>query len=350
MRLLIVLLAACAAYLLLWPVDIHPQAWTPIEAPKASGVLAPNEKLRAAKRWAVEIGAGGEAVAIDSRGHLYTGMLDGRVMRIDRLRGQSEELVSTGGRPLGMAFAPDGRLLIADAFMGLLVWDGRSLNTLLTEVEGVPLRFADDLAITRDGVVYLSDASTRRGLDELMGELMEHAPNGRLIRFDLATGEALVALDNLWFANGVTLSQAEDYVLINETFRFQIRRLWIKGPRRGQNDVFAQNLPGFPDNITTAMDGSYWVAIYGPRSQQLESLLPHPWMRKVIWRLPRSLIPHPERMAQVLKLDVNGDVVMSLAGSGDAVFAPITSVIEYENELWLGSLADTGLARYTLKP
>lgn len=346
MRWLIIVPGLLAAYLLLWPVPIDPQPWTPMAPPPAEGVLAANERLRDARVVAADVVVGGEAVAFAADGHAVTGTLDGDIVRIAIDTGEAEVIVNTGGRPLGMEYAPDGRLIIADALRGLLAWDGVRLDTLLTEVDGITLRFADDLAITRDGIVYLSDASIKHGYAHVMRDVYDHAANGRLIRYELATGKAHTVLDSLYFANGVALSADEQFVLINETTRYRVRQLWIAGPRQGQEKIWVENLPGFPDNITRAADGSFWVALYGPRSGTLDTLLARPWMRKVVWRLPEMVHPVPPPVAHVLNIAADGTIRQTLMATGAQAFAPITSVREHNGRLWLGSLSAAGIAIY----
>lgn len=348
MRLFFILILAAVGYLTLWPVEITPQAWTPPKAPAAEGVLATNEKLMSAQIMLAENGQGGEAVAVDSQGRVHTGFIDGRIVRLDPRSGATDELVNTQGRPLGMKFAPDGRLIIADAIRGLLAWDGRSLQTLLTEVEGTPLGFPDDLDVSSDGVVYLSDASIKYGVHKVMQDVYSHEPNGRLVSYDLNSGQSRNALTGLWFANGVALSADESSVLINETTRYRIRRLWLRGPRQGEDEIFAENLPGFPDNVTRSPRGSFWVALYGPRSAELDRLLPQPFLRKVVWRLPRSLQPLPPKIGHIVEVSEQGQILQTLMGTKSGVFAPITSVVEHEGELWLGSLSAAGLAQWSL--
>lgn len=348
MRIAATLIFVLAAYLLIWPVEIEPAAWRPLAAPEESGPYAANNALLVAKVHAPAAGKGGEAVALDQQGRVYTGFEDGRIVRLSPQTDAVEELIDTGGRPLGMKFAPDGRLIIADALQGLLAWDGEAIEVLLTKVDGIPLRFADDLDITRGGVVYLSDASTKYGIDQVLADVFEHQAHGRLIRYDLASGRAETVLDGLWFANGVALAADESFVLINETTRYQIRRLWLSGPRRGQNDVFIENLPGLPDNITRSPKGYFWVALYGPRSASLDRLLPQPFLRKVVWRLPHSLQPMPAHEARVVELNGEGEPLRSLDGVGEKVFAPITSVLEHKDQLWLGSLTAAGIASFDL--
>lgn len=348
MRIVALLLLAIAAYLLFWPIAITPQAWTPPPAPAAQGVLAPNQKLAAVETLAVQAGAGGEAVAFGPDGRLYTGFVDGRLVAIQPDTGAVEELANTGGRPLGLAFAPDGSLLIADAVHGLLALRAEGLVTLLDSVDGLKLGFADDLAVDSQGVVYLSDASHRFGHHEVTADFFEHAPNGRLIAYELGRGQARVLLDDLYFANGVALGPQEDYVLVNETSRYRVRKLWLRGPRAGEDEILVDNLPGFPDNIRRSPRDTYWVALYGPRSEQLDALLPRPFLRSVVWRLPEALQPEPPHVARVLEIDAEGKILRSLQASGEGVYAPVTCAVEHQDQLWLGSLSARGIGRYRL--
>lgn len=42
-----------------------------------------------------------------------------------------------------------------------------------------------------------------------------------------------------------------------------LRRYWLQGPKAGSAELFMDNLPGPPDGISKAGDGTnYWVTIY----------------------------------------------------------------------------------------
>src|SRR5512133_3649064 len=106
--------AALAAYFCLWPVPIDPVAWQAPANPGATGPYARNDRLRGVE--ALAAGPGPEDVAMGSGGAPYTGLQDGRIVRIPGGR----TFVNTGGRPLGMQFDVQGNLIVADAFRGLL--------------------------------------------------------------------------------------------------------------------------------------------------------------------------------------------------------------------------------------
>jgi len=38
-------------------------------------------------------------------------------------------------------------------------------------------------------------------------------------------------------------------------------RHWLKGEKKGKTDIFVENLPGAPDNVNLAPDGSFWIGL-----------------------------------------------------------------------------------------
>ena len=43
--------------------------------------------------------------------------------------------------------------------------------------------------------------------------------------------------------------------------RYRIQRYWLTGDKAGTSDVFADNLPGCPDNINSNGMGVFWIAL-----------------------------------------------------------------------------------------
>lgn len=346
------LLVVLAAYLLLWPTKLEPKSWTPPVSPGFTGDFAYNEKLKGIEVLAKGQGVGPEAVAVDAAGSVYTGFIDGRVMQYSADGSVAKELVNTGGRPLGIALGPNNSLFIADAFKGLLQFDQGKLKVLSTTDGVLPFGFPDDADWRAgDNGVYFSDASWKYGFGHHTEDAIEHGALGRLLRYDLETGKTQVLMRNVQFANGVAIGPGGDYVLVNSTTEYKILRYWLKGPKAGTYDVFIENLPGFPDNITFNGKDRFWVAIFGPRDPLLDQMLPGgPLMRKVIGRLPAFLQPKPALHAFALGLDLDGKVVANLQymGSADDTFGPITSVREAGEWLYFGSLSYSGFGRIRL--
>lgn len=344
-----VLLAAFAAYLLLWPTGMEPVAWTPPPAPALEGPYAYNEKLKGIQKLAAGVGKGPEAVAVDAIGRVYAGYADGRVVVLSSNGATYTEVVNTDGRPLGITFGPNGGLVIADAKKGLL-HHGKQLTTLVAEADGVPLGFTDDVDNTRlDKNLYFTDASHKFGYGRHMIDLLEHGPNGRLLEYNAATKQTRVLLSGLHFANGVAVGPDDAFVLVNETGAYRVLRYWLKGEKAGTHEVFIDNLPGFPDNITYNDRGLFWLALFAPRDAMLDELLPGKlFLRTVVAKLPAFLQPKAKMHAFVLGLDTEGKVVHNLQYAGDDAYAPITSVREHGPFLYFGSLTHPAVGRLPL--
>ena len=344
--LVVVLLAGGIGWAALAPSPIEPQAWTPPKAPALEGVYARNDRLKAIQKLAVGAGNGPEGVALDREGRVYAGYLDGRIVRMDPASGQLDELGNTGGRPLGMVIGPGGEIYVADADKGLVQVENGQVKVLSTTAGGKPFKFVDDVDVSADGnSLYFSDASARFGIHELMSDVLEHGGSGRLLRYDRASGETTVLKDGLYFPNGVALGPNEDYLLFDETARYQVSRLWLKGDKAGQVEVLIDNLPGFPDNLSFNGKDRIWVAIYAPRLPDLDRMLPYPTARKIIQRLPESIHPKPKIQAFALGLDLDGKVVENLQYDGPGAFGPITSVEQSGEWLYFGSLSHPAFGR-----
>jgi sugar lactone lactonase YvrE len=346
-------MALALGYLLVAPAPIDdPEAFTPAPPPPMTGALSPNEALRAAERFAVPPGP--ETVLADAEGRMVAGTSDGRIVRVSADGREVVTLATTGGRPLGLAWdrggpGRDGRLIVADAAKGLCAVDAAGkVEILVTSAAGVPLGFTDDVDVAIDGAIYFSDASSKYGYGRHMEDLLEGRGHGRLLRHVPATGRTDVLLEGLYFANGVALSPGGDFVLVVETGRYRVRRHFLRGPRAGTSDVFADNLPGYPDGIARGEDGRFWVAIFSPRKPIAERLAPRPALRRLLTKLPRAFWPAPERYGLVLALDREGRVVESLHDPGGARVHTVTAVEERGGVLYLGTLDDARIARLAL--
>ena len=349
-RLLLLLIVAIAAFLLLMPTKVQPVAWTPAPAPSlASGVFAENQKLKDVERVGASDIDGPEALLLENDA-LITGLHDGRVIRTSLDGKVSKVLTDTGGRPLGLARHPNGLLVIADGVKGLLSLDAQGrLIPLTTLANGVPFGFTDDVAIDKPGhYAYFSDASSRWGYGKDGEAIIEHGGDGRLLRYDFQTGKTSVLLDKLEFANGVTLGPDDAFVLVNETGAYRISRYWLTGPKAGTHDLFIDNLPGLPDNLAFNGHDRFWVALYAPRNQLLDGTAPYPFVRKMIVRA-LSVLPKPvEKRGFALGLDLDGKVIANLQDASDGNYSPITTVREYGDWVYFGSLTARHMARLPL--
>jgi hypothetical protein len=313
-----VALGALVAYLAFWPVDEEPSEWT---APPI--VELPLDDALSKVEWLQRDWVGPEAIAFDADGGIVAGLADGRVAGLN-----------TGGRPLGVKFGPDGKLYVADSQKGLLVREGEAFKTLWSG-------FADDLDFGADGGIYFSVASTRHDLNHFTEDLIEHQTTG-----ELRDGSGRVVASGFQFANGVAFGPDPAWLVVAETGSYRLTRVWIAD---GRKETFIDSLPGFPDNVTWSKERQvFWVAIGSPRNALVDALAGHPWLRKMIFRLPKAVQPKPQPHAMVLAIDANGKIVRALQWKNEAAYFPVASAIERDGWLYLGSFKVGGYARVKL--
>jgi len=199
----------------------------------------------------------------------------------------------------------------------------RQTSILASHVGESVIAYADDVKVAKSGKIYFSDATNIApiakgshwdGLTPSIVSLLSSDPTGRLLEYDPATRTTKVLADGIVFANGVALSNKEDYILVSETGRSSIRRYYISGPKAGTLDYFAENLPGIPDGVTIGADGRVYVCLFSLRTP-LEIMQPYPFVKKVITSLLPVINVVPERVGLVLVLDQDGNIYISFFSS-----------------------------------
>ena len=346
------LIALLFLYFLFWPVPIDPVSW---DAPVDAGLVDPfasNDRLRRAEVFDLGGHAGPEDVAGGPDGLIYAATADGVIIRLRPDGSRVEVFAETGGRPLGIEFDAQGNLFVANAYLGVqkITPDG-SVQVLVDTYDGQRIEYADDLAVAANGKIYFSDASSKFSASKSGGsyeasllDILEHGGHGRIFEFDPATGNTIVIADGLNFANGVAISDDQQYLLFNETGHYRVWRYWLEGPRRGQREVVIENLPGFPDNVNNGLNGRFWIGLVAPRNDLLDELSNKPWLRKVTQRLPAFLRPKAERSSHIIAITGDGQVLMNLQDSAATVPA-LTGAFETRDAIWLSSLFGNRLAR-----
>jgi sugar lactone lactonase YvrE len=343
------------AYLLFWPVPIEPVAWSPPESVGYSGPHARNARLAGLTAISIAPEIGPEHIAFGPDGKLYTGVRSGAVLRMNPDGTAIETVVNTGGRPLGLDFDADGRLVIADALRGLLsVGPDGQVSVLTDRVDDDPIRYADAVVVAANGRMLFTDASRRLSprefgtFDAALLDIMEHSCTGRVLEYDPGSRRTRVLIHNLCFPNGVALSGDQRHVFVAETGAHRIWRVEITladvdaraaalDSTHARARVIVANLPGFPDNLTRSADGRLWTGLTKPRSPAVDALAGHPFLRAVTLRLPKSLWPVPPAYGHVVAFDEDGRILADLQDPAGRI--PETSgVTGHAGSLYIQSL------------
>jgi sugar lactone lactonase YvrE len=291
-------------------------------------------------------GTAAEDVVADADGNIWTGVEDGRLIRIRPDGGSAQVVADTGGRPLGLAVARDGRLLVCDSHRGLLRYDPATeeMETLVAQVAGRMLTFCSNVVESSDGTIFFTESTNRFHYEYYKGSVVEGRPTGSLFRRD-PDGTVSVLASDLHFANGVTLTADESALVFAETTACRVSKYWLTGESAGSITPLVIDLPGYPDNISTGRDGRIWVALVSDRNPLNEWLGPRaPIIRSLMWRLlPYSWLPNPKPTVWVVAFDPeNGHVVTQLHTSHPD-FGLATGVVETPGRLWLGRIGGAGV-------
>lgn len=296
----------------------------------------------------IRVGESPEDVLIDKDDTIITGLQDGRLVRVTH-NGAVNDIVNTGGRPLGLDFLPDGRILVCDTRLGLLAVAAETGHIETLVPNGTArLNTCNNPAVAKDGRIFFSDSSQRHSEKQAVKDIIDAIPTGRLLcRYP--NGHVEMLLDKLLFANGVVLVPDDSFVLVAQTGLGCINRLWLTGDKAGQQDEFTSEMPGLPDNLSMGTDGLLWVALVSPFSHILRQLHGMPLMaRYLIARLPAFLQPRQELFCRLAAYDLAGNLVHLFEGNKDQ-FDFVTGVREQNGTIYMGSYTGDSIAHFNLE-
>lgn len=298
-----------------------------------------------------------EALVDEATGRLIVGTEDGLLSSIEpeSETGASDSTVyaRVDGHPIGLALEPSGDGIWSATFpVGLQRITPEGVTVSVTEVDGIPLAFADDAAVGPDGRVYVTDASSRwnpvttsPSAPYVLWDMLEGRANGRLVVHDPETGESRTLLDALFFPSGVTLTADGSALLIVEVSRYRVLRYALDGSDSERLTILTENLPGYPDDVFIGPEGSIWVTIAAPRSTLIDRwILPFPAVVRLITSLPESwqhaLLAPAIGGGSVLKLNTEGRPICRIEVPDGP---PPANGIAWQGRLLLGRLGGEDL-------
>jgi sugar lactone lactonase YvrE len=347
-----IVLVGVAGYVCFWPVPAEPVSWLAPTPPGYTGPHAQNARLSGLRT--IDIGGelGPEHIAIGPDRKLYAAMEGGHLLRMDPDGLGRELFADTGGRVLGFDFDAEGRMIAADAMRGLLAITPEARVSVMADhvSSNDPIGYANAVIVAPDGTIYFTDASRRFAPAEWGGtyeasvlDILEQSATGRVLAFDPVTGKIRVVAHGLSFANGIALSSDGHTLFVTETGRY---RIWTIDGHANDVDVqsgspqarvLLDNLPGYLDNLMRGRDGRIWVGLVKPRNPAADRLARTPFLRKVLLRLPRSILPLGDSYGHIFAVDENGRVTDDLQDPMGA-YPETTGATETADRLYIHSL------------
>ena len=210
-----------------------------------------------------------------------------------------------------------------------------------------PLIVCDNLEVSEDGKrIYLSEPFDYSGasVDDALDEAIALSPNGRLWRYDLETRTTRLIAEGFHFINGVLYDlhpgqPREESVLVTQTSLFRLTRLYLRGPKAGQDEVVLDGIIGLDDGMDRDSAGRIWLALFSNRTALLTWVHEHAWIKPLLMRVPARLLMALPQKTGVLVVSPDGRTPLySALYDGDAL-ASIASAVPSAAGVYLANEA-----------
>jgi gluconolactonase len=199
-----------------------------------------------------------EGVAVHPDGSVWAGGEAGQIYRLAPDGSSAEEVASTSGFVLGIAFSPDASWLAACDLRKKCVWR-LDLDTLaLSEFarapdDGEALSIPNYPVFGLDGTLYVSDSGAFREV------------NGRILAFDPDGRGRVWHAGPFNFANGMCLTPAGDALYVVCSWLPGVERVAIREDgSAGEREVMATLPDTVPDGVAVDASGTLYVSCYTP--------------------------------------------------------------------------------------
>jgi sugar lactone lactonase YvrE len=229
-----------------------------------------------------------EGLAVDPRdGAVWCGGERGQIYRVDPDGSGFDQVASTDGFCLGMAFDRAGDLFVCDlkhaAVFRLDTTSGR-VQRFADGSPGGRFRIPNYPAFDTEGRLYVSDSHAFRD------------PGPGVFRID-PHGRGELWFDRpLDFANGLALSADGRWLYVAETFGSAVGRIEIRDDgSAGEHERIATIPDVFPDGLAAGRDGNVYVGCYEP--SQVLRIDPRGQVDVVYREISAHTLTHPTNLA-----------------------------------------------------
>ena len=339
--------------------SLKPLAWKPPIKPELRGKIAENELLSTTKWVDLDGWYGPEDIAIDKQGNLYCGVhisktdfSDGRILKIDTL-GNVTVFCNTESWVTGLHFDKNENLIACDQKRGLISVNKKGEITILAsqDKKGNKFLIPNDVDIAEDGVIYFSNTSSKYSFSQKMARkiLLEVKPDGGLYSYNPETKEVKTLIDSSFFGNGVAVSNDDKFVLMVDLTKYRIVRYWLKGDKKGEVELFLQNLPGLPNGISRRSDGSFWLGFTTRRDDLLDKIQARTGLKKFIYGIPMWLQPKQESFGMLMHISENGKILKTYYDTTGKFVSEASSIEENNGYLYLGGDLTNHIGKYKLE-
>ncbi len=220
-----------------------------------------------------------------------------------------------------------------------------------------PVAFCNDLDVSADGRrIYFTEPfaydNPSMGGAGTYREAIALGRNGYIWRYDMDTDEVSLVAQNFTFPDGILVEDnpaggVEDSLLVNETVKFKLVRIFTGGAKAGRHETVWENLPGMPDGLDRDGAGRIWVGIIKQRSPVIDWIHQNPWIKPLLLRLPYNLMPSG-RATSFLALSPDGRQPLFYSEHDGSVLTEISVVIPGRAELYLATVGHDSKGLYSV--
>ncbi len=240
--------------------------------PSMDGALSPNDALDRCRPIGDPL-PGADDVAEGPDGALYLSA-GPRVVRLSGKGYETRSVVAEFDQSAGgLAFHPDGRLLVCVAERGLAAVDAAGRQRWLSQVEDAPLRSLTDVAVAADGTIFASEGSRLNPAEAWCRDLMQKNRAGRVIVCGPELDAPTVLLRDLAYPHGLAVSADGRFLWLTESWSHRVSRAAINGRALGSPEIVIGNLPGYPARLGRAAAGGFWLSLFALRTHLIEFVL-----------------------------------------------------------------------------
>jgi gluconolactonase len=228
-----------------------------------------------------------EGVAVHRDGSVWCGGERGQIYRLAPDASKLEQVGSTGGFCLGMAFDAAGNLFICDLKHAAVMRFDSATGEVERWADGAPghrLRIPNYPAFDDAGRLYVSD-SHEFGV-----------PGPGVFRFGPDGGGELWYGEDVVFANGLALSPDGRYLYVAETFANRVFRVPIGDDgAAGTRQEVASLGSALPDGLAFDAEGNCYVGCYEP--SQVLRVDPAGTVATLFHDVTAHILAHPTNLA-----------------------------------------------------
>lgn len=190
--------------------------------------------------------------------------------------GKTKHVIAKTGRPNGLAVDKEGIIWVAESqrpSLLRLTMDGE-VEVFLTECDGEPFLFPNDLAFGPEGDLYMTDSGILIGDfapgGKVRPDYMTAPMDGRVYKINVKTREIRELDSEMRFTNGIAFGPDKN-LYVNEMLTAMVYRYrWEDGEIVGEREDFGNvadpDSPAdmkFPDGQKFGANGNLYVAVFG---------------------------------------------------------------------------------------